>query len=73
MLLVEILASGGTGYGPACNCAGNKPVDPAKPKMSNTYDVPPPKINNASISELKSTSDDAIAPVFLPSGVFTNG
>ena len=26
-------------------------------------EVPPPKINNASLSELKATSDDAIAPV----------
>ena len=29
-------------------------------------EVPPPKINNASISELKATSDDAIAPVLYP-------
>jgi len=26
---------------------------------------PPPKINNASLSDLKATSDDAIAPVPL--------
>jgi signal peptidase complex subunit 2 len=51
----------------------NEHVNPAKPKMSNTDEAPSPKINNASISELKATSDDAIAPVFLPSRVFTNG
>jgi hypothetical protein len=43
-----------------------------KTNMSKADDVPP-KINNASISELKATSDDAIAPVLLPSRFFTNG
>jgi hypothetical protein len=28
-------------------------------------EVPPPKVNNASLGELKATSDDAIAPVWL--------
>jgi hypothetical protein len=27
-------------------------------------EVPPPKINNASLAELKATCDDAIAPVW---------
>ena len=30
-------------------------------------EAPPPKINNASLSDLKATSDDAIAPVFYTS------
>jgi hypothetical protein len=29
-------------------------------------EVPPPKINNASLGDLKATSDDAIAPVSIP-------
>ena len=44
-----------------------------KPPMSNADDVPPTKVNNASLSELKTTSDDAIAPVSLNLSRHTNG
>jgi hypothetical protein len=31
--------------------------------LTEIEDPPPPKINNASLADLKATSDDAIAPV----------
>jgi hypothetical protein len=32
-------------------------------ELPESSETPPPKINNASLSDLKATSDDAIAPV----------
>src|SRR5277367_2648188 len=40
--------------------------------MPTADDVPPPKINNASISELKATSDDEVAPVPPPPNALPN-